>query len=541
MNIMKKNIRLFPLLLTVSIFCWPVQSMSKQCGDSIEVEGFTDVPSGYTYINDICFLKGKKWLSGENEKYRPDDSLTRGEFAKFILSCKHDNLINPAWGKDPSCEYNFIDMLEQSLYSCFLDGKFEDIKNKNEWYVKYMCTAKQEGIITENTALPNKNVTFIEALKMTMKALGFTSCRDSDKAWQDKYLYSVIANEILDDLSVDKEKSGNIYGEISRGYAAYLIKRIYDNRDKIKDCQEVQLNKYPIKTDVVKTRISPSLKADAIEINSNDKEYIDIIGKPFKGSVVDGNDEWVMVEKNGRIGFVNAKDNYYLDLPYSDVLRVTQGNNNDLVSHNDNKIKSEGWENTYAIDFGRKCKNSNCTGDEGGDPATIYGKSVLAPADGEVVCVYDENHNGGEECGDTDKSKNGLISGGRVLVMKDKKGNYFTFIHLKKIVFPDGESDVEYSVNRGDVIAEIGTSGANAIHLHFHLWPGKDVGTPPSEHTTIFTASTPLRVGVGCKSNVEYLWGKKLDDSELNKVSTCLDKMPRIQFYSFNKENSISK
>ena len=183
---------------------------------------------------------------------------------------------------------------------------------------------------------------------------------------------------------------------------------------------------------------------------------------------------------------------YYLDLPFTGSYQVTQGNNDEEHSHH----IYDKWDNTYAIDF-----------------ATPLNTSILAPADGEIVCLYDEKHNGGKTCGI--EPKNGCLVGGRVMVLRDKNDNYLTFLHLNSF-----SKEVGDIVNRGETIAHSGNSKSESrmgsclnrasTHLHFHLWTG--TGTPDS-HTTAFTKNTQLRVKVD--ESIKYLYGDELDDNKI--------------------------
>lgn len=363
------------------------------------------------------------------------------------------------------------------------------MKDLTKWYVQYMCKAKEDGIIKK--PFPKNPVSFLEALKMTMEALGFNSgspCWENGKVWQDKYLYSIIVNQIIDDFSVDSEKSYNMYGNISRGYAAYLIKSIYDHEKEINKCQKTAFEKNTLQNDLIKIRKSPSFISDAFKIFDNNQEEFTIISDQIEGASVDGESNWRLVEYEGVFGFININDNNYIELPFSGNERISQGNNAS-TSHNNKKLITQGWENTYAIDV------------------AMYEEEVLAPTDGTIVRLYDETHNGTGTCSKGSE----CCLGGRVLVMRDKDDNYFTFLHLKKDSFSVSVGD---SVTQGDVLAKTGRSKrvggkcseTSDYHLHFHVWSGNEF--PPDSHTTPFTANTPLRVGVGCKSNVEYLWGK---------------------------------
>jgi hypothetical protein len=190
-------------------------------------------------------------------------------------------------------------------------------------------------------------------------------------------------------------------------------------------------------------------------------------------------------------GDTSIEEEYYLDLPFKKSFRVTQGNN---ASYSHKKYSN--WDNIYAIDF-----------------AIPLNTKILAPADGEIVCLFDEDHTGGEFC----KDQKGCLAGGRVLVMQDTKGNLLTFLHLNSF-----NVEVGNKVKRGDVIALSGKSGGDwetgscnsnsSIHLHFHLWD-KSKGVLPDSFTKPFDENSKLKVKI---DGVEkLLYGNDLDDDKI--------------------------
>jgi GH25 family lysozyme M1 (1,4-beta-N-acetylmuramidase) len=198
---------------------------------------------------------------------------------------------------------------------------------------------------------------------------------------------------------------------------------------------------------------------------------------------------------SNKLLYVKEKsDSYFLDLPYKGTYKITQGNNGSTSHYNHDK-----WDNTYAIDF-----------------AMPLNTKILAPASGEVVCLYDENHKGGEICGY--KPNDGCIGGGRVMVVKDKKGNYLTFLHLQSF-----NKEIGDSVDKGDILAYSGGSkGVSGTcynkgygyHLHFHLWSGDKT---PDSHTTPFTIKTKLRVKLD--GQTKFLYDNYLNDNKIkNKL-----------------------
>ncbi|MCI5149395.1 MAG: M23 family metallopeptidase [Candidatus Electrothrix sp. MAN1_4] len=532
---MKKNTFISSLLFLLGCSFLPVEALSLPCDTNEMIDQFQDVDKDHPYCKEIYFAKSNKWVGGVGDnKFLPDSLLLRQEFAKIITLAAwrtekndlEDELIEAA--EDDQCYRLKVGEKEVDIFGD-IKGEYTREEREKLWYIEYICYAKKMEIMHGNEsksepdksyyAFPRNNISFLEALKMTMLAFGFEKdenkrCWQSEKAWFDDYLYSIVVNNIIGDFSVDNEESGNVTSYITRGYATYLIKSIYDHQSEINKCQKTPFEKSTLNNDLIKIRKSPSLKSDAFKIFDNNQEVFTIISDQIEGASVDGDSNWVMLEHEGRFGFVNINDNYYLELPFSGNEKISQGN------HGSHSHKLQSWgDNIYAIDV------------------AMYEEDVMAPTDGTIVRLYDETHNGTGTCS---KGSECCLGGGRVLVMRDKDDNYFTFLHLKKDSFSVSVGD---SVTQGDVLAKTGRSErvggkcseTSDYHLHFHVWSGNEF--PPDSHTTPFTANTPLRVGVGCKSNVEYLWGKKLDDSELKKISTCPGKISRRQFYSFNQKN----
>ncbi len=125
----------------------------------------------------------------------------------------------------------------------------------------------------------------------------------------------------------------------------------------------------------------------------------------------------------------------FIDLPYKGTYKVTQGNNASYTHYYHNAYTDKNgkyhpaWDNTYAIDF-----------------AMPLNTTIISPVDGEIYKVYDETHGG-------------CLGGGRVMVIKDNKGNYLTFLHLRSFLKTKG------SVHKGEEVAKSGGSKGNKVNV----------------------------------------------------------------------------
>jgi len=145
-----------------------------------------------------------------------------------------------------------------------------------------------------------------------------------------------------------------------------------------------------------------------------------------------------------------------------------------VVNGGIDKKNSHSWgilPQRYAYDFlilddkEKTCSGSN----QQVENYYCYGKDILAPADGEVVCVKSRYPNskvygdGSAECLATDIR-------GNFITIKHNPGEYSTLAHLMpgSITVKIGDK-----VSRGQVIARCGNSGnTSEPHLHFQLNDG---------------------------------------------------------------------
>lgn len=133
--------------------------------------------------NSVETLSSFKIINGyEDGTFRPDNNITRAEFAKIItIAMRIENIM-------PSGEELFNDISDDS------------------WYKDYVYVAKTAGIIngtSDITFEPEENITYEQAIKMIAAALGYNEEAQARGGYPEGYL------DIAKDLGI----TDNMYFE----------------------------------------------------------------------------------------------------------------------------------------------------------------------------------------------------------------------------------------------------------------------------------------------------------------------------------------
>jgi len=161
------------------------------------------------YFEAISDLHSKSIIDGYSDNtFRPFKKITRAEFLKIAMEAYFPEigLYNPN-------------------YSCFSDV------NVSDWYNKYICFAKQNGVIDgylDGTFQPNKNISLAEALKVSLYSSGFikeTNDNYTQEPWYQP-LMNVAKNNGLLPLSILNVNPDYL---INRGEMAYITYKILNN------------------------------------------------------------------------------------------------------------------------------------------------------------------------------------------------------------------------------------------------------------------------------------------------------------------------
>jgi len=161
---------------------------------------FTDTASN-KYENAIDYIKEKGIVQGYSDgTYKPDSKINRAELLKIIL------------------ESNSVDT-NDNLSFCFSDVK-------NDWYAKYVCKAKNLGIISgysDGSFKPGNNINFVEALKIIEEAYGADIIESS--VWYKGYVDEASSKNMIPlDIKAFNQ-------EITRGQMADIITRYLKYKD----------------------------------------------------------------------------------------------------------------------------------------------------------------------------------------------------------------------------------------------------------------------------------------------------------------------
>lgn len=131
---------------------------------------FEDVEN-HEFAEAVKYVEREGIVEGyEDKTYRPDSHINRAEFTKIIVEA----------------------LFEPGQFDPFHLGEcFPDVA-AGEWYTRYVCFAKDQGIINGNadgTFKPASMINYAEALKIVVEAYERdTSEVSAGVAWYDKYL-----------------------------------------------------------------------------------------------------------------------------------------------------------------------------------------------------------------------------------------------------------------------------------------------------------------------------------------------------------------
>lgn len=187
---------------------WLVEQTSKDFSSTPPaIHGPEETPmydiEGHKYEEAIWYVYDNEIVNGYDDgSYKPDNTINRAELLKIIIE---------AVFSDEFEEYDNTD--------CFNDVP------SNEWYTKYVCFAKAEGIVegySGNMFKPTQEISFVEALKIAM--IGFNYDFEEDNPW---YKDIVIQASGLNFIPLDVTQFNQ---DFSRGQMAELITRILKSR-----------------------------------------------------------------------------------------------------------------------------------------------------------------------------------------------------------------------------------------------------------------------------------------------------------------------
>ncbi len=157
---------------------------------------FTDISPESTFFDATNYLKEANIIQGYSDgTYRPYNRINRAEFAKIVIEALDPN----ATGSN-----------------CFSDVQ-------DQWYAKYVCLAKNSGIIngySDGSFRPDQNINLVEALKITLLGFKVALSNNVGTHWYDVYFNTASEKQILGSIDSDLSHS------LNRGEMAQIIYRL---------------------------------------------------------------------------------------------------------------------------------------------------------------------------------------------------------------------------------------------------------------------------------------------------------------------------
>lgn len=162
------------------------------------VYAFSDIDANNKELNQAVELMTKFGiLNGyEDGTFRPNNEITRAEFSKVIIETI---------------------MTDEKVSGD--EAKFIDVK-ENHWAKGYIYLSRKLGIVngmTIDTFAPENNITYEQAIKMIVAALGYDKQASENGGWPTGYL--AVAN----DLDITKGISFNPTANATRGDVVLML------------------------------------------------------------------------------------------------------------------------------------------------------------------------------------------------------------------------------------------------------------------------------------------------------------------------------
>ena len=152
------------------------------------------------YANEILYLWDKGIVEGYSDgTFKSTNTINRAEFLKIAMEASDYELVGS---------------------NCFPDVK-------NDWYAKYVCSAKKQGLVQgypDGNFYPAKEITLAEAAKIVSEALKIPVDESYNETWHHKYIKAL---EQYDAVPVTAETFGK---QITRGEMAAIVARVMANK-----------------------------------------------------------------------------------------------------------------------------------------------------------------------------------------------------------------------------------------------------------------------------------------------------------------------
>lgn len=283
----------------IAAICISIITMLAMMAAGVTAASFTDVPDDSTYKPAIDSLVALELLVGyEDGTFRPNATITRAEFAAVMTRAMGQEEV----AKNVSSADIFTDMVVEG--------------GKDHWATGYVRVAYNLGIIVgmgDNTFVPDAPVTYEQAVKMIVCALGYEQICIDRGGWPTGYLS--IGNEIGVTKAAIMQPSSQ---PAPRGMVAKLLY----NSLNLRIMEKTSSGNYSLTT---KTILNSKLKV--FELHNAMVVEVDGIASlnPGKSSLREGemilessNNESAKYKYSGLISSAEARNllGYYVDCYY---------------------------------------------------------------------------------------------------------------------------------------------------------------------------------------------------------------------------------
>lgn len=175
---------------------------------------FSDVLDTTRYAEDIRFIAKQGFIQGYGDgTFRPEQSITRAEFTKILLLSTFP-----------------LEKIADCTNISFPDAA------PGEWYISYLCFAKQEGIVKgflNGTFGPNEDIIYSAAAKIIVNTLLEKQEEQEGEDWWHPFSQSLSEKNAVPPTV----KGGN--HRVTRGEMAYMIAVLLREKEKIAEDEKI--------------------------------------------------------------------------------------------------------------------------------------------------------------------------------------------------------------------------------------------------------------------------------------------------------------
>jgi hypothetical protein len=187
---------------------------STLCESEVNTGPFSDVPCGHARTNAVAYVKEKGLVSGYADRtFKLSSSINRAEFTKIIVKAFYS-------------EQEADQCLSRQNLTVGTQGEqwlFYDVK-ASAWYAKYVCLAKEKGLIggyPSGEFKPAQNIAFSEASKILAKAWKLSGAESEGNPWYKSYVDALAQHKAIPLTITSFSKL------VDRGEAAEMIARLH--------------------------------------------------------------------------------------------------------------------------------------------------------------------------------------------------------------------------------------------------------------------------------------------------------------------------